>query len=329
MRKRVVVLGLLAAAGVLLVASCASKEVQRSRELRASLEEASRVFNEHDFEKYATFFTDDFQWEPVSQKTRIGRADFIAFVSNIPKSDPSLYHYQALRLVSTTGAFADECAFVYTNPATGKRYRTFHADIHEFEGLKTRNMASFSDGAAAGVALGMIQPTLPAPPLPGTRVWPTPDPMPTRLKPLDAHKEALNRWNGHDLDSIARMLGSDAEVQFSVLYDPVNRSAYVAWLGVMFRAFPDLAASATRTFDFGDGWVASEVKMSGTNTGPYLGHEPTGRTFALRAAYLGRYDASGLMTILHLYFDSMDVLKQLGLTPVKLTMRETKDQVLR
>ena len=61
---------------------------------------------------------------------------------------------------------------------------------------------------------------------------------------------------------MGKMLGNDAQIMFSVLYDPVNRGAYLAWMGVMRKAFPDLGVNATRTFDMGSGWVVSEVTMS-------------------------------------------------------------------
>jgi predicted ester cyclase len=295
---------------------CTSKEVQRRNELISKVREDSSIFSQHDIEKYLTAYADDFQWDRASAPARISRSDFAAAISNLPKEDPTIYHFQERVLASGNFAFFDGCSFVGKNPTTGIMYRTYHSDIVEFEGLKIKVMTSFSDGASGDVALGLIEPPLPAPPLPGTRAWPTADPQPTKLKPVDAQKESQNRWNGHDLNSIAKMLRQYARILVSPLFDPVGRDAYVAWMGVMLRAFPDLSVNATRTFDMGDGWVASEVKMSGTNAGPYLGKPATGKPFSLRAAYLGRYDSSGLTTDLKLYFDSMTIMNQLGLKTV-------------
>jgi ketosteroid isomerase-like protein len=323
MKRRIISVGALVLVSALLIlAGCASKDAQRVKTLRSSMEEMSAVFNKHDFAKYATYFTDDFQWDRASAKTVLGRDDFIAFCAAIPKEDPTSYHFQARRLVSPTVAFADECAFVFTNTATGQRYEVFHADIHDFNGMLTRRMTTYSDGAAGSVALGQIEPTVPAAPLPGTRVWPTADPVPTKLKPMEAQKEALVRWNGRDVTAITKMLGPDAQIMYSVMYDPVNRAAYAAWMGVMYKAFPDLGLAETRSVDLGDGWVASEVTMSGTNRGSYLGHAATGKPFSVRAAYLARYDASGLMTVLHLYYDSLGILSQIGLTPTKIVAQK-------
>jgi steroid delta-isomerase-like uncharacterized protein len=319
MKKKPIVSAMLTMLGALLVlVGCASKEIRLSRQQLAALEESTRVFNTKDMDKYATHYTDDFQWDVAGNQTMIGRTDFLAMLKSMPESDPNIYHYQAMTLVANNIAVLDGCSFVSTNPTTGQLYRTYHGDILQLEGLKVKVMSSFSDGAAGMVALGEIEPPLPAPPLPGTRLWPTPDPVPTKLKPLDAQKETLARWNRRDLDSMGKMIGNDAQVMFSVLYDPVNRGAYLAWMGVMYKAFPDLGVNATRTFDMGSGWVVSEVTMTGTNSGSYLGNAPTGKSFSVRAVYLGRYDASGLMTVLHLYFNSLGIMKQLGLAPVKL-----------
>ena len=307
---------------ILLLLGCTSKDVQRRNELISTVQESSRIFGTHDMEKYMTHYADDFQWDRASAPARLSRSDFAAAISSLPKNDPTIYHFQDKILASGNFAFYDGCSFVQTNPISGIMYRTFHADIVEFEGLKLKVMTSFSDGAASNVALGLMEPPLPAPPLPGMRSWPTPAPQPTKLKPPNAQKESQARWNSHDLTSIATMLHQDVQVLISPLYDPVGRDAYIAWMEVMFRAFPDLSVNATRTFDMGDGWVASEVKMTGTNKGPYLGHPATGKTFTLRAAYLGRYDANGLTTTLRLYFDSMNIMNQLGLKPVTLVSQK-------
>jgi predicted ester cyclase len=323
MRKTRIASALLGLAGALLVVvGCSSKESSLASRQYVSLEESSRVFSAHDIERYATYYTDDFQWDVPGSQTPISRTDFIAFLKSLPKEDPNVYHFQDMTLVANNIAVFDGCSFVFTNPSTGMRYRTHHGDILQLEGLKIKVMTSFSDSSAAGVALGKIEPSVPAAPLPGTRVWPTPAPVAPKLKPLDAQKEALARWNKRDLDSIAKMIANGARIQYSALYDPVDRSGYVAWMGVMYKAFPDLSVNAMRTYDMGDGWVVSEVTMTGTNTGSYLGNAPTGKPFTMRAEYLGRYDSAGLMTTLHLYFNSMLIMKQLDLKPVAISAKK-------
>ncbi len=180
-------------------------------------------------------------------------------------------------------------------------------------------MTTFGDSAAGNVALGLVEPPIPAPPARLSRVYPTPAAAATGLAPMAALKEALARWNAHDLDAMAKMLHGDATVMISPLLDEVGRDAYIAWQEVIFTAFPDLTLTPIRSLDMGDGWVVSEVTMTGTQKGPYLGHAASGKPIKLRAAYLTRYDAAGLATNLKLYFDSLFLLKQLGYEPVART----------
>jgi steroid delta-isomerase-like uncharacterized protein len=323
MKKRLHAIAACVLSGVVLVSGCSSKDVQRKSELLSLYKEESNALNSHDFEKYAAGLTDEFKWDLVSAPAPLSRTDFIAFISSMFKGDASSYHWQDKVLTSGDVLFFDGCSSTFTNQKTGIFYRTFHADFEYFDGKKMKSMTTFGDGAVSDVALGNMEPPLPAPPLPGTRPWLTTDPQPTKLKPLDAQKESQARWNSHDLNSLAKMVGKDAQILVHPLYDPVGRDAFVGWLGIMIKAFPDLTVNSVRTFDMGDGWVVSEVQMTGTNTGAYLGHPATGKPFTLRAAYAGRYDANGLMTVLRLYFDSMTIMNQLGLKPVMVTATKT------
>jgi len=316
MRFRLLASLALSASALLLLFGCSSSDAKHSADLIAAVKASTAIYNTHDMDAYAAHYTDDFKWDSVANGAVMGRNDFIAAVGALPKGDPTLLHYQQLTLSWGNMGFLDGCSFVSTNTATGIRYRAFHGDILDFEGTSIKKMTSFNDGSQGGVALGQIEPTVPAPPLPATRSWPTPDPVATKLAPVAAQKEAFARWNSHDISSVAKILSSDASVQFSILYDPVSRGAFAAWLGVMFAAFPDLRIQEVRTFPLNDNYVGSEITLGGTNTGSYMGNAPTGKAFSVRAAYLGRYDSNGLQTVLHLYYNSAAIVKQLGLKAV-------------
>jgi ketosteroid isomerase-like protein len=298
--------------------ACAGGGDPRAAEIKALVEESSGVFNSHDIEKYATYYSSDFIWDNVSVPMPISRADFVAALANKPKADPTVYHYQDNLLVKGDVAFYDGCSFINTNPATGKRYRTYHSDIATFAGRQIKSYVTFADGAAVNVALGLIAPPLPTPPLPGARAWPVASPEPTKLAPAEAHQEFMTRWNRHDPELLAKMLSADARILFSVLYDPANREAFIAWWGVMLQAFPDLNAKENRRIDFGDGWLVSEVQLTGTNSGPYLGNAATGKPMDIRVAWLGHYDNQGLADQFKLYYNSLTIMNQLGLKPVSL-----------
>ena len=302
----------------LILVCCDSKEKKYNEEIISLVHEGSAVYSEHNIETYATYYTDDFYQDNVSAPGPLGRNEFLSKLSKKVEKDDYVFHYQERVLVSGNFSFFDECSMVVTNPVTGEKLRTFHADIVEFEDRKMKVMTTFSDGAKGAVALGQIEPPLPAPPLPGRRPWPPAEPEPTGLKPLEAHTEFQNRWNRQDTTGILKMLHEDAEILFAVYYDTVKGEAYAGWMQVMFDAFPDLSIEPIRTFDMGDGWVVSELKMTGTNTGHYMGNEATGKAFSLRAALANRYDKQGLAREVRLYFDSMTIMNDLGLKPVKI-----------
>ncbi len=297
---------------------CDSNERKHEEDIIALVHESSVVYSEKNLDKYLTYYTQDFYQDNVSAPGPLGRNDFISKLSKRFESDDSVFHYQGRVLVSGNITFFDECSTVKTSPVTGKKLRSFHADIVEFEDQKMKVMTTFSDGAKGAVALGQIEPPLPAAPLPGRRPWPPAEPEPTELKPQEAHSEFQNRWNRQDADAILKMLHQDAEILFAVYYDTVKRDAFAGWMGVMLRAFPDLSIEPIRTYDMGDGWIVSEVKMTGTNTGSYMGNDAAGKAFSLRAALANRYDKSGLAVEVRLYFDSMTIMNDLELKPIRI-----------
>ena len=305
---------------ILLLSGCNSKEQQRIDALETMILESNEVLTNHNFEKYGNYIADDFHMDFVSSPTLIGRDDFMAMLQHLIKGESVHYQKQVL-LPGNDYAFFDECSHVSTHPTTNNKFRVFHADIIEYEGFKMKVMTTFADGAVGSVALGLIEPPLPAPPLPCQRTWRKVEIIKTDMKLMDAHMESQARWNSHDLDSLATMIHQDARILISPIYDYVTGDGFIAWMEIMFQAFPDLKVEETRTIDLGDGWVVSEVKMTGTNLGPYLGNQATGKSFSLRAAYLGRYDSDGLITNLKLYFDCMTIMNDLGLEPVPVVAR--------
>ena len=303
---------------VFTLTACTSKEQKHEEKLIAMVHESSKIFSKGDIEQYGNHYADDFVWDRASSPEPLSRSDFMAILQNITEGDPTVYHFQERVLVGGNFAFFDQCSFIWENPVTKTKYRTFHSDIIEFDDdAKFKVMTSSSDGASGPVALNQWEPTLPPPPLPGRRPWPLVEPEPTKLKPPEAQAELQSRWNRQDSAAMAKMLHEDAEILFSPLYDTVGRDAFSGWMQVMFDAFPDLSIQPTRTFDMGEGWIIDEVKMSGTNKGPYLGNDATGKSFSLRAAFAGRYDDDGLLVELRLYFDSMTIMNSLGLKPVE------------
>ena len=88
-----------------------------------------------------------------------------------------------------------------------------------------------------------------------------------------------------------------------------------------FLAFPDISMTTVRCYG-GNDWAVSEIMLKGTNSGPYIGNPSTGKKIELKAGYLTRFDTKGLITSLKLYINSMVIMKQLGLEPVKISTKQ-------
>lgn len=302
--------------------SCGSSDEMGNAEIRDALEKQSLAFNTHDLNSYAETLSDDFvsDWTSVPQKS--GRDDFLSLIRNLMEGET--VHYQVQKLYSKSHAvFFDECSTVSIHPETGKQYRVFHSDIVEFENdTRMTKMITYHDGYIGSVALGLIEPTLPRPPLPIQSLWIEEEPEPTGMAPVETHREVMQRWNSHDVRNLALLFDTSSEILPSQMFDYIGRESYMSWLEIMFEAFPDLNIKENRMLELEDNYVMTEIELSGTNTGYYLGNEPTGKSFSQRAALLGKYSDEGIVLCLKMYFDSQVIMNQLGIEPVAIPTLE-------
>ncbi|BDZ49152.1 hypothetical protein GCM10025867_13930 [Frondihabitans sucicola] len=79
-----------------------------------------------------------------------------------------------------------------------------------------------------------------------------------------------------------------------------------------FEAFPDLDLQV-ETLVADDTQVAAVFTVSGTHTGPFQGHEPTGKSFSVRGIQVGRFDDDGLLVERWGATDQATLMQQLGL----------------
>lgn len=126
----------------------------------------------------------------------------------------------------------------------------------------------------------------------------------------------LGRWieafNRHDLQALAACYHEDAVNHQVAAGAPVRgRDAIVADMGALLAAFPDIWARPENLLASGD-WAAWEWVGGGTLTGPFLGHEPTGRAYELRGCGFFRV-VDGRIQLQRGYWDREGWLSQLGL----------------
>jgi steroid delta-isomerase-like uncharacterized protein len=132
-------------------------------------------------------------------------------------------------------------------------------------------------------------------------------------------RRSADAWNGKDADAYAALYVADG-----VVYDPFNplgirgQAAIAQNVRDLVTAFPDLEFTQDSLLVQGD-MFATEVVLRGTHSGPLAGPAgvvpPTGQRMELRGAAVGRFDAQDRIVEERRYFDSMTMLRQLGLLP--------------
>lgn len=93
---------------------------------------------------------------------------------------------------------------------------------------------------------------------------------------------------------------------------PAGIAGIQAFWSSFFEAFPD-ADLKVETVVADDTQVTAVFTISGTHTGPFEGHEPTGKTFSVRGIQVGRFDDDGLLIERWGATDQATLQQQLGL----------------
>lgn len=136
------------------------------------------------------------------------------------------------------------------------------------------------------------------------------------LRTVDALIEALN---AHDLKRIDKINAESIVFSAPGLTEPAKgRHAAREYTQTYLTAFPDLHVRKERSFGQGD-WAFVEVVATGTHTGPLAGPggqtiPPTNKPVRLKYAAVQKLEG-GEVTEVHLYFDQLEMLTQLGLKP--------------
>ncbi len=302
-------LGLLQQIGAIPLPAAAMKKIHEGFE---------EALNARDLDRWLSYWADDAVYDYVPLPTPIARKDVRKFFEEVFRGFPDFSSLPGRTFIAgniivmehaVEGTHQGEWMGI---PPTGKKFPTPHIDILEFEVDKLKRLTTYIDIAGILIRLG----AMPAPELPELKPsFDLPDPEPTGLSPLEAQKEAMARWNAHDLARWAKMIRPDVDAFYGTIGVPMDREALVAVQELYFQAFPDVQGEITRMIDLGNGWVLTEAVFTGKNDGPFFGVPATGRPVKLRVAWLAQFDADGLITYFHVYFDQLSMLQQLGLVP--------------
>jgi len=301
----------------LVVLVSGSTSAQTGDELRAIHQEFCTALNAHDVNQLMTFYADDavLDFVPVPPPVS-GKGAIREWFESLFRAFPDFQGAHGLVLVSgnilihehvVSGTHLGDWMGI---PATGKKAQVRHIDIFEFEGGKIKRDLIYQDNLGLLMQLGVM----PASDLPELKPsFTLSDPEPTGKDPLEADADVISRWNSHDMADYAKVISSDAEFFIGPLGIPMDCKEYIAAEELYILAFPDVVMKVVHRVNMGDGWVLTECVWNGTNDGPYFGLPATGRSVkGLRGVTLARYD-NGLITNLHIYFDNLTLLTQLGI----------------
>ena len=124
-------------------------------------------------------------------------------------------------------------------------------------------------------------------------------------------RQVVDDWNKADLDALDEHLDPATYVN----RDPNNPqvtdfASYKRWAAAARAAFPDLHVTIDDLIAEGDK-VAVRLTARGTPTGPFLGIEPTGKSYEIGEIHIFRIADGRIAEHWH-QFDGLGATKQLG-----------------
>lgn len=125
----------------------------------------------------------------------------------------------------------------------------------------------------------------------------------------------FDAWNRHDAGGIVATFAADGSYSDPTTGGPLSTAAIAGYATGLWASFPDLSFEIVSAGAVGDGVVAAQWVMRGTNRGPVLGLPPTGKSIALQGADFIRV-CEGAIRSVEGYFDSKLFVEQLGLQAI-------------
>jgi steroid delta-isomerase-like uncharacterized protein len=129
-----------------------------------------------------------------------------------------------------------------------------------------------------------------------------------------------NAWNSHDIDKVAALFSSDCVVEQPSNPKPLNAKSLRTFFHMIFVAYPDFHISVQDQVL--EGWKAVTIeRVTGHWRGPYTNPatgkttQPNGRAFDHPGAMYIVYGSDHKIKLLRIFWDTLVVDKQLGITP--------------
>jgi steroid delta-isomerase-like uncharacterized protein len=132
------------------------------------------------------------------------------------------------------------------------------------------------------------------------------------MEATDVAKGYFDAWNRRDPEAIVATFAEGGTYSDPNTPQGLTGQAISEYAGGLFAAFPDLSFDLLSHASIGDGVVAAQWVMRGTNTGPLRGNPPTGGTVALPGADFIAVEGDKVRSVQG-YFDRRTLVEQLGL----------------
>lgn len=135
------------------------------------------------------------------------------------------------------------------------------------------------------------------------------------MRPLEIAQTYFDAWNQRDGAAIAATFAPGGTYQDPASQGPLQGEAIAAYAAGLFAAFPDLSFEIVSASASPEGLVSAEWVMRGTNSAPFMGLPPTGKSLELPGADFIRVDGGKIVSVQG-YFDGGELPRQLGLQVV-------------
>jgi predicted ester cyclase len=133
----------------------------------------------------------------------------------------------------------------------------------------------------------------------------------------DTAVRLLQAFNAHNEEAMRTLCAPNSRLEAPGEVRLLGKDALVSQALALFEGFPDARITAQNEL-VGGPRVMQEFIFEGTHAGPLAGTAgtipETGRRVVVRGVLVGRYERNVAID-LRLYFDQLDVLTELGLTP--------------
>jgi predicted ester cyclase len=133
----------------------------------------------------------------------------------------------------------------------------------------------------------------------------------------DTAVRLLQAFNAHNEEAMRALCAPNSRLEAPGEVRLLGKEALASHAVVLFNGFPDARITAQNEL-VGGPRVMQEFIFEGLHTGPLVGPAgtipETGKRVVVRGVLVGRYERNVAID-LRLYYDQLDVLTQLGLTP--------------